>query len=134
MNIDGFVNSPTERAQVFHDFGFVHPGPMVRGDGGSVSVPPDIALPTASVNVHQHPYTGRHRSDSASMADQITARRNTQVQHIVQTPAINVLFSNDYITYSGAFPPRHYTLVPNSQNLPVPPPSPDGVAPFHPVP
>lgn len=137
LNIDGLVmGSPTERAQVLHDYGdgLLLTGRMVRGDGASVSVPPDIAWPTASVNVHSHPYTGQHRSDSASISDQIAARRNPQVQHIVQTPAPDAFAPNDYITYSGAFPPRHYTLVPNPRNLPVPPPSPDGVAPFHPYP
>ena len=135
LNVNGLTGG-VETAQVFHEIG---PGPLIPGTMefgtvDSVNRPVDFDYFSARVFAHQHPFSPGYKSESASMGDQIIARENPHLEHIVQTPAPTVLDPNGYITYSGAFPPRHYTLVPNPDNLPVPPPSPDGVAPFHPFP
>jgi hypothetical protein len=136
-NVHGILrDSPREHAQIFHDKGRdrLVPGLMRVGTKDSVEVPPDIQLDSAKVNVHSHPYTGHSNSDAPSTADQMVARANPGMEHIVQTPAPDIGETNPYITYSGAVPPRHYTLVPNPKGLPVPPPSPDGEPQFHPKP
>lgn len=138
-NIDGIVGpSAQEHAQVYHDSGQdrLAPGSLVVGTDGKVALPEDIKLPTARVTAHQHPYTGNHFSDTVSMSDQLLARGLPSIEHIVQIPARGPQEANPYLIFSGVFPPRHYTLVPNPHNLPVPPHSPDGdqLPPFHPHP
>jgi hypothetical protein len=136
-NVHGIVrDSPREYGQVFHDFdmGRLRPGIMAEGTSNSVDVPSDVHRPTARVNVHSHPYTGRDHSNFPSISDQMVARSLPNVEHIVQTPAPGPGQANVYLTYSGAVPPRHHVLVPNPNNLPVPPPSPDGSPKYHPMP
>ncbi|HLP42614.1 MAG TPA: hypothetical protein VK465_13985 [Fibrobacteria bacterium] len=136
-NIHGVIlDLPREHGQVFHDMGMggLQPGPLLQGTESSVDVSADIHEPTARVYVHSHPYTGKHKGDHPSISDQRIARANPQVEHIVQVPAPHPGAANTYLTYSGAVPPRHYILVPNPDNLPVPPPSPDGSVPFRPMP
>jgi hypothetical protein len=138
-NVEGIpAPSPQEHAQFFHESGQdgLAPGSLVVGVDNRVMLPEDAVLPTARVGVHQHPYTGLHASDIVSMSDQLIARSLPSVEHIVQIPAPAPGEANPYLIFSGAFPPRHYTLVENPSNLPVPPHSPDGneVPPFHPHP
>jgi hypothetical protein len=138
-NVHGSVpGNPQEQALVFHDLGQgrMVPGQLNVGTEGSVQVPRDIKASTAKVYVHQHPYTGVHLHNEPSMNDHLVARAFPNVQHIVQIPARHRIGSNPYITYSGAVPPRFYTLVENPFNLEVPPPSPDrhGILPYHPRP
>lgn len=70
------------------------------------------------------------------MDDQLHARVNPYVQHIVQAPAPHAGKPNPHLTYSGDYLPRYHTLAPIPRNLPVPPSSPDAnqVPPFHPHP
>lgn len=134
LNINGFVNgNPHEVAGVFHQAGPgpLLPGPMQYGSCDKVALPADISLPSARVFLHSHPFTGNHKSDTPSMSDQLIARQYPGVHHVVQTPAPSLLEKNAYVSYSGAYPPRHYSLVENPLDLPVPPPSPDGMTPFH---
>lgn len=134
LNIHGFVNgSPHEVAGVFHQAGPgpLLPGPMQYGSRDKVALPIDISLPSARVFIHSHPFTGHHKSDTPSMSDQLIARQYPGVHHVVQTPAPSLLEKNAYVSYNGAYPPRHYTLVENPLDLPVPPPSPDGMPAFH---
>lgn len=145
-NIHGTVQeNPQEWGRVFHDMGGrsrgtgvidLVPGPLNIGTDGSVEVPRDISASTATVAAHQHPYTGEHLHNEPSMNDHLIARAFPDVEHIVQTPAAHRHGPNPYIIYTGALPPRFYTLVENPFDLPVPPPSPDGnqVPPFHPYP
>jgi hypothetical protein len=144
-NIRGEVEgNPQERAQVFHDLGRTNaagktglvPGRVNIGLEDEVEVPPGIRLPTARVSVHQHPYTGSHNHDEPSLEDHLIARQYPNVEHIVQIPTAHPSEANPYITYTGAVPPRYYTLVENPANLRVSPPSPDGgeLPPFHPHP
>jgi hypothetical protein len=135
-NIEGIpAPTPQEHAQVFHDEGRdkLVPGRLVDGAEGKVELPEDAHRHTARVSAHQHPYTGFHVSDTVSMNDQFVARGLPSLEHIVQIPAPGPGQANPYLIYSGAFPPRHYTLVENPRNLPVPPHSPDGdqMPPFH---
>ena len=136
-NIHGIRRgNPKEQGVVIHEHpqtGRMAPGRMMFGTQNSLDASPELAAPSARVDVHNHPYTGEQFSEAASMRDQLYARENRHVEHIVQTPAPNPGAANPYITYSGAFPPRYYTLVPNPRNLPIPPPSPDGdqMPPFH---
>jgi hypothetical protein len=142
-NHDGVVPSnPRERSMVFHDRGGapgkagLARGRMNVGNEAEVDIPQDIRAPTARVFLHTHPFTGRHMHDIPSLADHLIARQNPNVEHIVQIPAPRGRATNPYILYSGAVPPRHYTLVENPDNLPVPPQSPDGkdIPPVHPHP
>jgi hypothetical protein len=134
-NLDNVVGeNPRERSVVFHDPGGneaatgrsgLVPGRMNLGTEAAVEVPPDLGASSARVFVHTHPFTGRHMHDIPSLADHLVARRNPNVEHIVQIPAPRGRATNPYILYTGAIPPRHYTLVENPDNLPVPPHSPD---------
>lgn len=110
---------------VFHDRSQdrLVPGPLNVGNEGNANTPKDLASSTARVLVHSHPYTGKHLHYEPSMEDQITARLHPDVEHIVQTPALRG--ENQYFIYSGAVPPRYYRLLPNPDNRPVPPNSPD---------
>jgi hypothetical protein len=114
-----------ERAVVFHDRGEgrLVPGPINVGTATAVQAPKDIASSTARVNVHTHPFIERRVTYEPSMNDQAVARFYPDVEHIVQAPSLRG--ENQYYTYSGATPPRHYRLLPNPDNLPVPPDSPD---------
>jgi hypothetical protein len=130
-NIDGvLLANPQEHSVIFHDLGRgrLEPGPQNVGTDSSVQIPPGLADPTARVYVHSHPYTGMHAHTEPSMADQAIARMNPNVHHIVQVPESELDFGNRFLIYSGAVPPRFYTLVPNHDNLPVSPraQSPDG--------
>jgi hypothetical protein len=145
-NVRGIVGeNPHERGHIFHDLGgpskgpgqmYLTPGPLTVGSDDSTELPMDIRHSTARVSAHSHPFTGRHLHNTPSMDDQIIARGFPHVEHIVQTPAPKPGADNLYMTYNGALPPRHYTLVENPFHLEVPPHSPDmnHLPPFHPYP
>jgi hypothetical protein len=118
-------HNQNERAVVFHDRGQdkLVPGPINVGTAGEVQAPKDIADGTARVNVHTHPFTGRRTTYEPSMNDQAVARFYPDVEHIVQAPSLRG--ESQYYIFSGATPARHYRLLPNPDNLPVPPDSPD---------
>ena len=128
-NIHGVEVDSREHAVVFHDKGGARlvPGKISIGEDASVNFPMDIMFPTARVAIHSHPYTGdrAYYDYKASMTDQITARRDPHLEHVIQAPQKDGL--DQYIIFSGAIPPRHYKLVPNPDRLPVlSPESPDG--------
>jgi hypothetical protein len=140
------------RIQILHNLegpekgpGEIHltPGPVSTGTGpdGNLNLPPDIGEPTARVAARSKPVkrggkSSRRDNLVPDMRDQIRARAFPHVEHIMQAPATRRGKSNPYYIYTGALPPRYYTLVDNPLNLPVPPHSPDGdqLPPFHPHP
>jgi hypothetical protein len=128
-NIRGTVMNPTEHVVVFHEHPFtgkLMPVGRSSGSESGVGMPADVVCPTARIMVHSHPFTGVHNHDFPSMADQLTARRIPNVEHMVQTPAASAGKPNKFLIYTGAYPPRFHTLVENPDNLPVSPHSPDG--------
>jgi hypothetical protein len=136
-NIQGKLGNRCEHGTVFHEIG---PSRLISGEQkvgilNSVHVPKDIRYSSARVNVHSHPYTEEpYFNFEPSIGDHLVARQFPGVEHVIQAPQF--LGANQYITYSGATPPRYYFLVPNPDNHPVPrPDSPDGrMPPFRPRP
>jgi hypothetical protein len=132
-NTHGVFNpdNQAERFVAFHDRGQdkLVPGQLNVGNQNSVTVTPDTESSTAKVSVHSHPFTPVSvYYHEPSMADQLFARRLPHAEHIVQTPALPGE-ENQYFSFTGATPPRYYRLLPNPDNLPVPPRSPDRAMP-----
>jgi hypothetical protein len=117
-----------EYSVIFHQnpmTGRLEAGSRMGGSDNSVDVPLDIYWPTARVHVHSHPYRGTGTESAPSMPDQKNARKLPHIDFLVQSPTTSPGAPNEYTLYKGTFPPRHYTLVENPQNLPVRPDSPD---------
>ncbi|HLP41709.1 MAG TPA: hypothetical protein VK465_09400 [Fibrobacteria bacterium] len=117
-----------EQSVIFHERGKdrLVPGPIKVGKAGSASRPEGMSSKTARIRVHSRTYSAEGKYNfEPSMADQITARRYPNIDHVVQVPSLRGEESQ-YFIYSGKFPPRHYRLLPNPDNLPVSPSSPDG--------
>jgi hypothetical protein len=136
-NIQGIEEQPKrEHGLIFHDHGdgnLVLGGHEV-GEPDSVEVPLDIHQPTARVHLHTHPYSPDRSfhdypgmaHDYPSMPDQVLARAHPAIDFLVQIPAEAPGAQNEYIILKGSHPPRFHLTVPNPDNLPVPPHSPDG--------
>lgn len=130
-NIQGVeAQDKREHGLVFHDHGdgTLALGSHDVGDRDAVPAPPDLYRPTARVHIHTHPYSPGSAYDYPSMADQLIARENPDVDFLVQIPAEAPGAKNEYIVLKGSHPPRFHLSVPNPANLPVPPHSPDGDA------
>jgi hypothetical protein len=118
-----------ERVQIsHHEAGSneLSAGDVLVGEHGHVSLKnfADAEMRSARTFGHSHP-PGPRTAWEPSLRDQAVARKMPHVQSFVKVPDVVRKEGMDILQYNGAFPPRHYISLPNPQNYPVPPDSPD---------
>jgi hypothetical protein len=118
-----------EKAQVSHyevNSKNLRAGDVLVGEHGHVYLKSsaEIEMRSARTFGHSHP-PGPHSAWEPSLRDQASAREMPHVQSFVKVPDVARKQDMDILQFNGAFPPRHYISLPNPQNHPVPPDSPD---------
>jgi hypothetical protein len=118
-----------EKAQVSHyevNANNLRAGDVLVGEHGHVDLEnfAEADMRSARTFGHSHP-PGPHTAWEPSLRDQATAREMPHVQTFVKVPDVARKQDMDILQFNGAFPPRHYISLPNPQNHPVRPDSPD---------
>lgn len=118
-----------EKAQISHynvSSTNLEAGEVAVGEHGHVDLNELIEIDMRSGRTigHNHP-PGPHTAWEPSLGDQALARQIRHLRCFVKVPDVAGKHEMDILQFNGAFPPRHYISLPNPQNYPIPPDSPD---------